>query len=220
VSGAALALGIGELGLTLSQQQVADLNTFLQELERWNRVHNLTSVEGEQASIDLHLIDSIAILPIMREFLSSAQVQIADLGSGGGLPAIPIAIAQPDWSISLIEAVRKKTAFLQNVKGKLGLTNASIYSDRVEQVATQEPGKYDAVISRAFTSLDRFLDLAEPFLKPGGLVFAMKAKRADEELSTVSTTRWRLLADRFVLIPNSTAERRLLVFTPHAKITT
>jgi 16S rRNA (guanine527-N7)-methyltransferase len=218
VSGAALALGVAELGLTLSQQQVADLNTFLQELERWNRVHNLTSVEGEQASIDLHLIDSIAILPIMREFLSSAQVQIADLGSGGGLPAIPIAIAQPDWSISLIEAVRKKTAFLQNVKGKLGLTNASIYSDRVEQVATQEPGKYDAVISRAFTSLDRFLDLAEPFLKPGGLVFAMKAKRADEELSTVSTARWRLLADRFVLIPNSTAQRRLLVFKPHAKI--
>ena len=218
MSGAAVALGVAELGLTLSQQQVADLNTFLQELERWNRVHNLTSVEGEQASIDLHLIDSIAILPIMREFLSSAQVQIADLGSGGGLPAIPIAIAQPDWSISLIEAVRKKTAFLQNVKGKLGLTNASIYSDRVEQVATQEPGKYDAVISRAFTSLDRFLDLAEPFLKPGGLVFAMKAKRADEELSTVSTTRWRLLADRFVLIPNSTAQRRLLVFKPHAKI--
>jgi 16S rRNA (guanine527-N7)-methyltransferase len=219
VSGSALALGVAELGLTLSQQQVADLNAFLQELERWNRVHNLTSVEGEQASIDLHLIDSIAILPIMREFLPSTPIQIADLGSGGGLPAIPIAIAQPNWSISLIEAVRKKTAFLQNVKGKLGLSNASIYSDRVEQVASQEPGKYDAVISRAFTSLDRFLDLAEPFLKPGGLVFAMKAKRADEELLAVSTTRWQLVADRFVVIPNSTAERRLLVFAPHAKIT-
>lgn len=219
MSGSALALGVAELGLTLSQQQVADLNAFLQELERWNRVHNLTSVEGEQASVDLHLIDSIAILPIMREFLPSTQVQIADLGSGGGLPAIPIAIAQPNWSISLIEAVRKKTAFLQNVKGKLGLGNASIYSDRVEHVARQEPGKYDAVISRAFTSLDRFLDLAEPFLKPGGLVFAMKAKRADEELLAVSIERWRLLADRFVVIPNSTAERRLLVFTPHAKIT-
>jgi len=219
VSGSALALGVAELGLTLSQQQVVDLNAFLQELERWNRVHNLTSVEGEQASIDLHLIDSIAILPIMREFLPSTRVQIADLGSGGGLPAIPIAIAQPNWSISLIEAVRKKTAFLQNVKGKLGLGNASIYSDRVEHVARQEPGKYDAVISRAFTSLDRFLDLAEPFLKPGGLVFAMKAKRADEELLAVSTERWRLLADRLVVIPNSTAERRLLVFTPHAKIT-
>ena len=216
---AGLELGVAELGLALSHKQVADLNTFLQELARWNRVHNLTSVEGEQASIDLHLIDSIAILPIMREFLPTTQVQIADLGSGGGLPAIPIAIAEPNWRISLIEAVRKKTAFLQNVKGKLGLSNASIYSERVEQVATQEPGKYDAVISRAFTSLDRFLDLAEPFLKPGGLVFAMKARRADEELSAISTERWRLLADRIVVIPNSTAERRLLVFTPHAKIT-
>ena len=216
---AGLELGLAELGLALSHKQVADLNTFLQELGRWNRVHNLTSVEGEQASIDLHLIDSIAILPIMREFLPTTQVQIADLGSGGGLPAIPIAIAEPNWRISLIEAVRKKTAFLQNVKGKLGLSNASIYSDRVEQVAIQEPGKYDAVISRAFTSLDRFLDLAEPFLKPGGLVFAMKARRADEELSAISTERWRLLADRIVVIPNSTAERRLLVFTPHAKIT-
>jgi len=216
---AGLELGVAGLGLTLSHKQVADLNTFLQELGRWNRVHNLTSVEGEQASIDLHLIDSIAILPIMREFLPTTQVQIADLGSGGGLPAIPIAIAEPNWRISLIEAVRKKTAFLQNVKGKLGLSNASIYSERVEQVATQEPGKYDAVISRAFTSLDRFLDLAEPFLKPGGLVFAMKARRADEELSAISTERWRLLADRIVVIPNSTAERRLLVFTPHAKIT-
>ena len=215
----AIEFGVAELGIALSQQQVADLNVFLQELERWNRVHNLTSVEGEQASIDLHLIDSIAILPIMREFLPFTQAQIADLGSGGGLPAIPIAIAEPNWRISLIEAVRKKTAFLQNVKGKLGLSNASIYSDRVEHVATQEPGKYDAVISRAFTSLDRFLDLAEPFLKPGGLVFAMKSKRADEELAAVSTDRWRLLADRFVVIPNSTAERRLLVFTPHAKIT-
>jgi len=219
VRAAGLELGIAELGLALSQKQVADLNLFMQELERWNRVHNLTSVEGEQASIDLHLIDSIAILPIMREFLPPTPVRIADLGSGGGLPAIPIAIAEPNWSISLIEAVRKKTAFLQNVKGKLGLRNASIYSDRVEHVANQEPGVYDAVISRAFTGLDRFLDLAEPFLKPGGLVFAMKAKRADEELRAVSMARWRLLADRLVLIPNSTAERRLLVFTPHAKIT-
>ena len=88
MSGAGLELGVAELGLALSQKQVADLNAFLQELERWNRVHNLTSVEGEQASIDLHLIDSIAILPIMREFLPPTQVRIADLGSGGGLPAI------------------------------------------------------------------------------------------------------------------------------------
>jgi 16S rRNA (guanine527-N7)-methyltransferase len=219
VSEASLEAGVAELGLALSQQQIADLSTFLVELERWNRVHNLTSVEGGQASIDLHLIDSIAILPILREYFPSSQAHIADLGSGGGLPAIPIAIAEPKWTISLIEAVRKKTAFLQNVKGKLGLTNICIYSERVERVALQEPGKYDAVMSRAFTNLAHFLDLAEPFLKPGGLVFAMKAKRSNKELSAVSSKRWQLLADRSLVIPKSTAERRLLVFTPHAKIT-
>lgn len=213
-----LAAGVAELGLALSKQQIRNLSVFLVELERWNRVHNLTSVEGEQASIDLHLIDSIAILPIMREYFPAGHAQIADLGSGGGLPAIPIAIAEPNWTISLMEAVRKKTAFLQNVKGKLSLGNICIYSDRVERLALQEPGKYDAVISRAFTSLARFLDLAEPFLKPGGLVFAMKAKRSDEELSAVSTERWRLLADHALFIPNSTAARRLLVYTRHAKI--
>lgn len=219
MSESALVTRVAELGLTLSKQQIADLGTFLVELERWNRVHNLTSVEGEQASIDLHLIDSIAILPLMRAYFCSAHAQIADLGSGGGLPAIPIAIVQPNWTMSLIEAVRKKTAFLQNVKGKLGLSNVVIYSDRVERIALQEPGKYDAVISRAFTSLVRFLDLAEPFLRPGGLVFAMKAKRSDEELLAVSTERWKLLADHSLLIPNSTADRRLLVFTPHPKST-
>lgn len=207
------------LGLGLSDQQLSDLNAFLVELERWNRVHNLTSIAGHDDSVELHLIDSITILPIMREFLAATGVAIADLGSGGGLPAIPIAIVQPTWTISLIEAVRKKTAFLQNVKGKLGLVNTSIYSARVEQVALEEAGKYDAVISRAFTALDRFLDLAEPFLKPGGLVFAMKAKRADAELQAVSNHRWQLLADRPLIIPNRQAERRLLVFTPRAKIT-
>lgn len=212
-----LATSAAALGLGLSDQQLRDLSAFLAELERWNRVHNLTSIEGHDDSVELHLIDSITILPIMREFLAASGVAVADLGSGGGLPAVPMAIAQPAWAISLIEAVRKKTAFLQNVKGKLGLVNATIYSARVEQLGLEEAGKYDAVTSRAFTALDRFLDLAEPFLKPGGLVFAMKAKRADAELQAVSSQRWQLLADHPLTIPNRAAERRLLVFTPVRK---
>lgn len=212
-----LATSAAALGLELSDQQLRDLNAFLVELERWNRVHNLTSIEGHDDSVELHLVDSITILPIMREFLAATGVAIADLGSGGGLPAMPMAIVQPAWAISLIEAVRKKTAFLQNVKGRLGLANTTIYSARVEQVALEEAGKYDAVISRAFTALDRFLDLAEPFLKPGGLVFAMKAKRADVELQAVSSQRWQLLADRPLIIPNRPTDRRLMVFTPVRK---
>ena len=213
-----LELGIQELGLDLSPAKVADLELFLQEMGRWNQVHNLTAIEGEQNSVRLHLIDSIAVLPVMGRFLKEATPRIADLGSGGGLPAIPIAIVRPEWRLSLIEAIRKKTAFLQHVRGKLKLKNIEVLSERAEDVAVQQPGQYDAVISRAFTNLAHFLELSLPFLKPDGLVFAMKAKRADEEMQDVCMKDWRLLADEPLYIPNLAVERRLLVLAPREKI--
>ena len=212
-----LALGIEELGLNLSDANIADLELFLQEMTRWNQVHNLTAIEDEKDSIHLHLIDSIAVLPVLRKFLTAQNPKIADLGSGGGLPAIPIAIVEPEWRLSLIEVVKKKTAFLQHVRGKLKLKNIEILSERVEYAALQQNDQFDAVISRAFTNLARFLDLSLPFLKPGGLVFAMKAKRADEEMQEVSLDDWCLLADEVLHIPNLAVERRLLVLTPVRK---
>jgi len=212
-----LALGIEELGLELSPANIADLELFLQEMGRWNQVHNLTAIEGEKDSVRLHLIDSVAVLPVLRRFLKTTSPKIADLGSGGGLPAIPIAIVQPEWRLTLIEAIRKKTAFLQHVRGKLKLKNIEVLSERVEDVAVQQPGQFDAVISRAFTNLARFLELALPFLKPDGLVFAMKAKRADEEMQDVCMDDWRLVADEPLHIPNLAVERRLLVLTPVRK---
>ena len=212
-----LALGIEDLGLKLSAANIADLELFLQEMGRWNQVHNLTAIEGEKDSVRLHLIDSIAVLPVLRQFLKSLSPKIADLGSGGGLPAIPIAIIEPEWQISLIEAIRKKTAFLQHVRGKLKLKNIEVLCERVEDAAMQQPAQFDAVISRAFTNLARFLDLSLPFLKPDGLVFAMKAKRADDEMKDVCMEDWRLLADEPVHIPNLAVERRLLVLSPVRK---
>ena len=212
-----LGLGIDELGLDLSENHIADLELFLQEMGRWNKVHNLTAIENEQDSVRLHLIDSIAVLPVLRQFLTMPSPKIADLGSGGGLPAIPIAILQSQWRLTLIEAVRKKTAFLQHVRGKLKLKNVEVLSDRVENVALQQSNQFDAVISRAFTSLARFLDFSLPLLKPDGLVFAMKSKRADEEMAQVSKENWRLLADEALFIPNTGVERRLLVLTPVRK---
>ena len=214
-----LALGIGDLGLELSPSNIADLGLFLQEMGRWNQVHNLTAIEGEKDSIRLHLIDSIAVLPVLKRFLKGSSPRIADLGSGGGLPAIPIAIVQPDWHLSLIEAIRKKTAFLQHVRGKLKLKNIEVLCERVEDAAMQQPAQFDAVISRAFTNLARFLDLSLPFLKPDGLVFAMKAKRADDEMKDVSMDDWRLVADEPLHIPNLAVERRLLVLAPVRKST-
>ena len=134
------------------------------------------------------------------------------------MPAIPIAILQPDWQLTLIEAVRKKTAFLQHVRGKLGLKNIQVLSERVEAVAKSQPGQFDAVISRAFTNLAHFLELSLPLLRPDGLVFAMKAKRADEELQDVCMDNWRLIADEALHIPNLMVERRLLVLTPMRKL--
>jgi len=212
-----LALGIEDLGLELSAANIADLELFLQEMGRWNQVHNLTAIEGERDSIRLHLIDSIAVLPVLRQYLKGPSTKIADLGSGGGLPAIPIAIIEPDWQISLIEAIRKKTAFLQHVRGKLKLKNIEVLCERVEYAAVQQTAQFDAVISRAFTNLARFLDLSLPFLKPDGLVFAMKAKRADDEMKDVCMDDWRLIADEPLHIPNLAVERRLLVLSPVRK---
>jgi 16S rRNA (guanine527-N7)-methyltransferase len=214
-----LALGIEDLGLKLSTDNIADLELFLQEMGRWNQVHNLTAIEGEKDSIRLHLIDSIAVLPVLRQFLKGPSPKIADLGSGGGLPAIPIAIIQPEWQLSLIEAIRKKTAFLQHVRGKLKLKNIEVLCERVEDAAVQQPAQFDAVISRAFTNLARFLDLSLPFLKPDGLVFAMKSKRADDEMKDVSMEDWRLVADEPLHIPNLAVDRRLLVLSPVRKST-
>jgi 16S rRNA (guanine527-N7)-methyltransferase len=212
-----LALGIEDFGLNLSATNIANLELFLQEMGRWNQVHNLTAIEDQKDSVRLHLIDSIAVLPILREFLKAPAPKISDLGSGGGLPAIPIAILQPEWHLTLIEAIRKKTAFLQHVRGKLKLKNIEVLSERVENVALQQPGQFDAVISRAFTSLARFLELSLPLLKPDGLVFAMKSKRADEEMADVDKDKWHLLADQALHIPNLDVERRLLVLTPVRK---
>lgn len=212
-----LALGIEGLGLNLSEANIADLELFLQEMARWNQVHNLTAIEDQADSVRLHLIDSITVLPVLRQFLKSPNPLIADLGSGGGLPAIPIAIIQTEWRLTLIEAIRKKTAFLQHVRGKLKLKNIEVLSERVENVALQQPGQFDAVISRAFTNLARFLELSLPLLKPDGLVFAMKAKRADEEMADVCKDDWRLLADEALFIPNLSVERRLLVLSPMRK---
>lgn len=213
-----VSLGIEGLGLNLSPTNIADLELFLQEMGRWNQVHNLTAIEGAKNSVRLHLIDSITVLPVMRQFLALHNPKIADLGSGGGLPAIPIAILQPDWHVTLIEAIRKKTAFLQHVRGKLALKNIEVLSDRVEAVAKSQPERFDAVISRAFTNLARFLELSRPLLKPDGLVFAMKSKRADEELRDVCMDDWRLVADEPLQIPNLAVDRRLLVLSPMRKL--
>ena len=204
--------GLKEFGL--SQSEIAAMQYFLGELQRWNQVHNLTAINETEAALHLHLIDSIIILPILRRYLQSNQsmIHIADLGSGGGLPGIPLAILQPSWSFSLIEISKKKAAFLQHVRGGLGLGNLQVMANRVESLATSHATSFDAITARAFTRLNKLLELSEPLLKSSGLVFAMKSQQSKEEISEVSSQNWRLLEECQLSLPGQQLDRRLLVF--------
>jgi len=204
--------GLKEFGLT--QSETAAMQYFLGELQRWNRVHNLTAINETEAALHLHLIDSIIILPILRRYLQSNQsmTHIADLGSGGGLPGIPLAVLQPSWSFTLIETSKKKAAFLQHVRGGLGLGNLQVMANRVESLATSHATSFDAITARAFTRLNKLLELSEPLLKSSGLVFAMKSQQSKEEISEVSSKDWRLLEECQLSLPGQQLDRRLLVF--------
>ncbi len=202
----------------ISPDQAQGMHYFLNELLRWNRVHNLTAIEDTDAAINLHLIDSIVIFPTLQRYLGKTEkdntitIRVADVGSGGGLPAIPLAIMQPRWSFSLIEASKKKAAFLQHVRGGLQLKNVEVLAKRVEGVAQGLAGRFDAVTARAFTRLKNLLDLARPLLKSSGLVFAMKSQRSDEEIAEVSQEHWILLEECVLALPGQNLDRRLLVF--------
>jgi 16S rRNA (guanine527-N7)-methyltransferase len=202
----------------LSPDEAAAMQYFLGELLRWNRVHNLTAIHETGAAFHLHLIDSIVILPALRRYLQTpllsnkAPIRIADLGSGGGLPGIPLAILQPTWVFSLIEASKKKAAFLQHVRGGLGLNHLQVMASRVESVARTHPASFDAITARAFTRLDKLLDLSAPLLKSSGFVFAMKSQQSEEEISEVSSKDWTLLEECELSLPGQELDRRLLVF--------
>ncbi len=202
----------------LAPHDSAAMQYFLGELLRWNRVHNLTAIDETEAAFHLHLIDSIIILPILRRYLqaplriSEAPIQIADLGSGGGLPGIPLAILEPSWFFSLIESSKKKAAFLQHVRGGLGLNHLQVMGTRVENVAKTHQAFFDAITARAFTRLHKLLDLSAPLLKSSGFVFAMKSQQSKEEISEVSSKDWTLLEECELSLPGQALDRRLLVF--------
>ena len=202
----------------LSPDEVAAMQYFLGELLRWNRVHNLTAIDETEAAFHLHLIDSIVVLPILQRYLqtpvpaSDTPIQIADLGAGGGLPGIPLAILEPTWFFSLIEASKKKAAFLQHVRGSLGLRHVQVMASRVEDVAKTHCAFFDAVTARAFTRLNKLLDLSAPLLKSSGFVFAMKSQQSKEEISEVSSKDWKLLEECALSLPGQALDRRLLVF--------
>ena len=197
-----LTRGLAALGLDLPPAAQEKLLAFAALLGKWNKVYNLTALRDEQQVISHHLLDSLAMLP----HLGNAK-RLADIGSGGGLPGIPLAIARPDLQVALVESNQKKSAFQQQAKIELGLANVSVHCERVE--AWQPEGKCDVVVSRAFSDLAEFVKLSGHLLAEGGALLAMKGVHPYEEIAQLPAG-WRVAEVIPLQVPGVEGARHLV----------
>jgi 16S rRNA (guanine527-N7)-methyltransferase len=210
---AQLSDGVKGLNLDLSAESIQRLLDYLIEFQRWNKTHNLSSIHDLNQSVTLHLLDSLAVLPYLDKYteerLKPGEVfTLADLGSGGGLPGIPLAICRPTWKLHLMEAVQKKAVFLQHIVTKLNLDNVKVHGARIEDAAPALASSISCCISRAFSDFGKFIALSEPMLKTGGLLWAMKARALEDDLKTIPDS-WKIEKDYLFSVPGLDAERRL-----------
>ena len=176
---AALHRGLSELALALPPGAAEKLLAYLELLAKWNKTYNLTAIRDPLQAVSLHLLDSLAVL---RE-LSGRRGALADVGSGGGLPGIPLAIAEPARRVTLNDANEKKGAFLRQAVIELGLRNADVHVGRAEDWRPAEP--FAVVISRGFASVVDFLSACRHLAAPGGVLAAMKGAYPEAELAQV-----------------------------------
>ncbi|MGQ5490299.1 16S rRNA (guanine(527)-N(7))-methyltransferase RsmG [Thauera sp. ZXT1-4] len=202
-----LAEGIAALGLALPQETVDRLLAFGELLLKWNKVYNLTAIRNPQEVITHHLLDSLAVLPHL-----GAVSRLADIGSGGGLPGVVLAIVHPGLIVTSIETVGKKASFQQQAKIELGLGNFGVFNKRVEQVQADAlpGGAADGVISRAFSSLADFVNLSGHLVAEGGALYAMKGVNPADEVAALPAG-WTVTETYALTVPGLDAERHLLV---------
>lgn len=176
--------GLDALDLRPSAHQVTLLCRYLEELAQWNRVYNLTAIQDMDEMLVQHLFDCLAIMPALRREFKDQRPRVLDVGTGGGLPAIIIALLEPAWHVSAVDSVNKKTAFVQQMVVKLETPNLQAIHARVESLVEQAP-RYDLIISRAFSSLQNFTELTQGLLTHKGRWCAMKGKIPQEEMQLI-----------------------------------
>jgi 16S rRNA (guanine527-N7)-methyltransferase len=194
--------GIKALRLDLGPQQVEQLLDYLALLNKWNGVYNLTSVRDPMQMVTLHVLDSLAAVPAF-----AGARNVLDVGAGGGLPGIVLAIARPDMKVSMIDTVHKKTAFLNQVKAELGLANVTVYTMRVEQLQVKQP--FDVITSRAFADLSDFVNWSGHLLEQGGQFIALKGVAPAEERERLPEP-WKVSKLQPLEVPGLGAERHLV----------
>lgn len=200
MSRAALADGLAALGIELPAETQLRLLSYLDLLLKWNKTYNLTALRDPALGLTHHLLDSLAVLPWV------ADGPLLDVGSGGGLPGIPLALARPRLSVTLIDAVQKKVSFLQQAAIELQLPNVQAVHSRVEEFS----GAYPRIVSRAFAELGQFVGLTRHLLAEDGRWLAMKGVRPDAELAALPPDV-EVESIEPLAVPGLDAERHLVI---------
>jgi len=213
-----------EMQLQLSPQQCARLLAYASLLQRWNRVHNLTAISGSHAVLTHHLLDSLAIVrPLehaLAQYVSTERqrehegVHFLDAGTGAGLPGVPLAIARPAWHGTLVDAVQKKCAFLQQARIELHLTNVTVHHARLE---SSDLGHHELIVSRAFSSLREFVARTQGLLSPQGIWAAMKGRNARQETADLPCGV-EILDTITLRVPMLREQRHLVLLRPRATL--
>jgi 16S rRNA (guanine527-N7)-methyltransferase len=197
-----LGEGIAAMRLDVSPAQQDKLMDYLALMFKWNAVYNLTSLRDPMQMVTHHLLDSLAAVPAF-----AGARNVLDVGSGGGLPGIVLAIVRPDMKVSMIDTVHKKTAFLTQVKAELGLGNVTVYTARVEQLQVSD--KFDVITSRAFADLSDFVNWSSHLLADSGRYIALKGVAPKDEQERLPA-EWKVDKVEPLDVPRLGAERHLI----------
>ena len=201
-SGVTTALDNGLAAMGLDAALAPPLLAYLSLLNRWNKTYNLTAIRDPLEMVTRHLLDSLAMQPFLE------QGTLADLGTGPGLPGIPLAIARPQLQVTLVESNGKKARFMREAVRQLGLGNARVAESRAEALA--EPGAYDNLTARAMDTLAGIIAVGGHLLRPGGRLLAMKGVYPHDEIAQLPAG-WQVEQVLPLKVPGLTGERHLVV---------
>jgi 16S rRNA (guanine527-N7)-methyltransferase len=195
-------------GLHLPAEALGKLAAYVALLAKWNRTYNLTAIREPARMVTHHVLDSLAVLP---QLPAGPALRLLDVGSGGGVPGIPLAIARPGWHVTTLDSSHKKCAFVRQAAIELALPNVEAVAARVEDYRPAAP--FDVVISRAFSDLATFAQSSARHVAPGGVLVAMKGVYPDEELAQLPPG-FRVVATPALDVPGLGAERHLIIIEP------
>ena len=194
------------LEITYELSQAQALVTFCETLLKWNATYNLTTITDASSVLTLHVADSLTLVPKVKEFAPAAK-RVLDVGSGGGLPVVPLAVMRPDLSVSAVDTVKKKAVFLRQAGVMCRLRNFTVYNDRVEKLSLSP---VDVITSRAFASLKDMTSWTEHLLAENGVWLAMKGKLTEDEMAGLDRQKYDVTTVP-LSVPGAEVERHLVV---------